>query len=288
MDIGKNLNGLWLVMGDFNAYLHSDEKVGSDRHDWRSMSSFSTCLNQCELMDMGCKGPQFTWEKGKLKERIDRACFNLQWQLCFPESFVVNGLCFKSDHRPVVVDLGIKKPSSHGPRPFRFQATWLSHQYFGKVVEVYIGWMDGCKKFTKDVTRWNKEVYGNIFQRKQTIFHHLNGIERTLERYARPNLVTLRNDLWTELNCILKQEEMFWFQKSRCSWWEMGDRNTRFFHTSTIIRRKKNKILALKDSNGEWIYDQDVLVGMVRTFYLNLFSQDVQRSCNGVQNHGLW
>ena len=46
---------------------------------------------------------------------------------------------------------------------------------------------------------------------------------------------------------------MLWFQKSREKWVELGDRNTKYFHTSTIIRRCRNRIEALKDNEDRWV-----------------------------------
>lgn len=35
-----------------------------------------------------------------------------------------------------------------------------------------------------------------------------------------------------------------------------SDRNTTFFHMSTLVKRKKNKIIAIKNSIGEWLLDE--------------------------------
>ena len=36
-------------------------------------------------------------------------------------------------------------------------------------------------------------------------------------------------------------------------WIVLGDRNTKYYHTSTIVRRKRNKIEMLKDEDGRWV-----------------------------------
>nr|KYP48675.1 hypothetical protein KK1_029657 [Cajanus cajan] len=50
----------------------------------------------------------------------------------------------------------------------------------------------------------------------------------------------LSKKLWSEYEHVLIQEELLWFQKSRYKWLELGDRNTKYFHGSTLIRRRKN------------------------------------------------
>ncbi|XP_043693124.1 uncharacterized protein LOC122643575 [Telopea speciosissima] len=51
----------------------------------------------------------------------------------------------------------------------------------------------------------------------------------------------------------LEQEEAHWHQKSRIDWLKCGDRNSRFFHASTIDRRQFNSIVKLKGSDGNWV-----------------------------------
>ena len=55
---------------------------------------------------------------------------------------------------------------------------------------------------------------------------------------------------------VLTQEEEFWALKSRVNWMIQGDRNTSFYHVSTLVRRKRNQILAIKDLTGEWIHEE--------------------------------
>ncbi|KAF7807476.1 hypothetical protein G2W53_039637 [Senna tora] len=47
----------------------------------------------------------------------------------------------------------------------------------------------------------------------------------------------------------------------RNAWGNDAKWGTAFFHTTTMIRRKRNKIEALKNDRGEWTYDQEVLCG---------------------------
>ncbi|KAK9988334.1 hypothetical protein SO802_028573 [Lithocarpus litseifolius] len=57
-----------------------------------------------------------------------------------------------------------------------------------------------------------------------------------------------------------------------------GDRNTSFYHVSTLIRRKHNKILNLKDSQGEWINDLTTVMEHVRNSFSKLFSTELLSS----------
>jgi hypothetical protein len=50
------------------------------------------------------------------------------------------------------------------------------------------------------------------------------------------------------------------------------DRNTRYSCLKTITRRRKNKILVLREENGKWVEDENQVRLMVNTFYINLFT----------------
>ena len=68
------------------------------------MQAFRDALSECELEEMGSTGAVYTWSRGPIKERLDRAICNLRWNLFVPHAGVVTGEMTKSDHRPLVID----------------------------------------------------------------------------------------------------------------------------------------------------------------------------------------
>lgn len=100
------------------------------------------------------------------------------------------------------------------------------------------------------------------------------GIDRAIDAGGHPNLIRIRRELWKDYDDILRQEELLWYQKSRCRWLNWGDRNTKFFHATTIARRKRNRIEMLKDANGDWISDDERLKDMAVEFYEDLYRDD--------------
>lgn len=45
--------------------------------------------------------------------------------------------------------------------------------------------------------------------------------------------------------------------KSRYNWLIQGDRNTTFFHTSALVRRKRNRISCFMDIIGNLIHNKE-------------------------------
>lgn len=51
-----------------------------------------------------------------------------------------------------------------------------------------------------------------------------------------------------------------------------GDYNTSFYHTSTLARRKPNRILTLQDSNGVWLTKAADVANHIREGFISLFT----------------
>jgi hypothetical protein len=55
-------------------------------------------------------------------------------------------------------------------------------------------------------------------------------------------------------------------------WVVEGDRNTKFFHTSTTVRRRANKIVRLRNNVREWITDSELIRLHIQQGFVDLFS----------------
>eukprot|EP00253_Pinus_taeda_P020386 PITA_20386 len=166
-----------------------------------------------------------------------------------------------SDHWPIQMEASlISKPRNN---PFRFENVWLTHLDFLKNIEKW--WNEethfqGTKMFLLHcmlkyikgrLKEWNKNEFGNIFKAKGEVETNLKEINQILitEGYTeeRQELVDSLQHEW-ENRCL--QEEIFWRQKSRVQWIKEGERNTKFFHKSTIDHRNHNRIVKLTDHLG--------------------------------------
>lgn len=102
----------------------------------------------------------------------------------------------------------------------------------------------------------------------------LEGINLRLSMTFDRGLDHLQMRLWKEYNTVLVQEELIWMQKSRCLRLQFGDRNTSFFHTATLVRRKRNRFEALVGDDGSLITDYDALRSLTYNFYRDNYLED--------------
>ena len=132
--------------------------------------------------------------------------------------------------------------------------------------------------FTSKVKQWNHEVFGNLFVRKKRVLARLNGVQKAMSNNPNHFLIQLEKSITEEYAEIMQQEEEFWALKSRLSWAEYGDRNTAFFHTTSLVRRHRNKIKSIKNSMGEWIMDEERVKRHILLGFQKLFQIEIQFS----------
>lgn len=95
-----------------------------------------------------------------------------------------------------------------------------------------------------------------------------------LDVRASTGLLKMEGRVKKEWSEVLEQEELQLMQKLCVDWLRMGDKNTKFFHTSTLIRRRMNKMEMLDKDEGEWESDSAELKDLAIAYYKELFSSD--------------
>jgi hypothetical protein len=271
-----SINLPWCLAGDFNTVLFSHEKDGGAPVNQASSTAFMNCINDCNLVDLGYSGPEFTWSRGNLRERLDRVLSNTAWHALFPNSTVTHLSLSSSDHCGLWLRLNNDLNSSEVTQNFKFLSPWLEHPEFkNQVISTWRDssqWADNIQRMASNLSIWNKEVFGNIFKRKQRILRRLEVINRKLLEGNNDRLTILKQNLWTEYNTIIKDEEAYWLHHSKSKWISLGDCNTRFFHQAAIQRRRRNRISALLNEDGQWVYEDSDLYDLVLHFYKNLYT----------------
>lgn len=206
---------------------------------------------------------------------------NPEWCTLYPEAKISHLTRCHSDHCPVLFQAN---PSywARQNKLFKFQSFWLSDTSFPRVVQQ--AWTnsshleEAIKLFTEDASEWNKSHLNNIFAKKRRIMVRLDGIQRSLATKPSDSLVELERKLQADLNYVLSQEEELWALKSRVNWMIFSDRNTSFYHVSTLVRRKRNSIKTIMYNEGEWVHDEMAVKEVIRNGFFELYKSSL--SCS--------
>lgn len=280
-DIGQDMNLPWCLIGDYNEVISQVDKRGGRMVGNTVNKELKKMIDRCELMDLGFTGPMYTWSNRRdpenhITERLDRAWSNRDWQLKFPGAMVHHLPRTHSDHHPIWINT-VKVNPQRKDYHFRFQLNWFEHRDF--VPFVTSNWNhDGnltekLSCLTMKMRRWSREVFGNIKLKKTRCLDRIRGIQLALSQNGSNYLKQLEEELVAEYNELLNQEEVFWFQRSKLQWMVNGERNTRFFHLTTIRKQRKRIITRLKDENEIWVEDMGKLRKMAKDFYLSLYTR---------------
>jgi hypothetical protein len=105
------------------------------------MREFQRVLEDCQLSDLGYRGPQFTWTNDRqvqnlTLERLDRAVGNGSWNSIFGVVDVqVLPRCFFY-HNPLMLTCSYPNEVKwQKSRRFRFEASWLKHPEYPELIK---------------------------------------------------------------------------------------------------------------------------------------------------------
>lgn len=279
---GASYTDPWLCIGDFNAIISPDDTFGGRPFDSYSSNPFTDFIDGYGMIDLGFCGDPYTWSNhgqgsNLIKERLDRGIANCNWFNFFPSYSVMHLPAHTSDHCPLLLNSNLSVQSP--PRPFKFEAFWTRDPTCGIVIDetwstLIAGSPSFCLlhklKITKAAIKyWNKHYFGNIKNNPDCTLSLLDKVQQAPS--SNSNLA-MELHLHKLLDEYLKQEESLWKTKSRELWLTASDLNTRFFHTSTLIRRRRNSISLLQTLGGGWLSDCTDIGNCFVTNFKKLFT----------------
>ncbi|KAG5533571.1 hypothetical protein RHGRI_027682 [Rhododendron griersonianum] len=226
----------------------------SERLPWLCMGDFNQVID-CGLVDLEFKGPQFTWRNNRygdnfIMERIDMAFANAQWRELHDRAMVFVEAAIGSDS-PLV--LNTEEP--------------LNKNGEGSKMYTVCKKLRGCKEKLK---AWSIRKFGNLKLMIATTKDQLMEVQKQIQNGFNPDALALEKSLIKKLEDLWQKNAMYWHQRSRIKWLQMGDKNSRFFHLSTIQRRQRNQIMRLKDSSGVWKSEHKEIAEIIKLHFQDL------------------
>lgn len=77
---------------------------------------------------------------------------------------------------------------------------------------------------------------------------------------------------------LLENQELYWAQRAKEKWMVWGERNTSYFHKVASIRARRNRIVCLKNVDGDLVTGQDEIQQLVVSHFLDLFQGSFSRN----------
>jgi hypothetical protein len=246
------------------------------------MQTFREALDDCSFIDLGYIGALFTWCNNRFSgatiwERLDRMVATTEWLSRFPQARVYHLDYTGSDHKP----LWLSSEDNYKrlvAKPFRFEEMWMSDTGCANTIAnawqspsngnsmfQVISKLNQCRNKLKT---WSKSHFGSVRKQLQEKRQELKiAEEKAMQGESSVPITFLRN----EVSMLLAKEERMWRQCSRSQWLKHGGRNTNFFHSRATHRQRRNSIVGLRDSDGEWRTNPNQVQTMLTSYFQNIF-----------------
>ncbi|GJT13945.1 RNA-directed DNA polymerase, eukaryota, reverse transcriptase zinc-binding domain protein [Tanacetum coccineum] len=257
-------NEPWVVLGDFNVIMNTDECSNSFNIVDRDMDVFRRVLHSLELEDIVSYGMFYIWiqkrrnPKAGILKKLDRVLGNASFLSSYASCFAKFLPYMTSDHCPAI----IVYPDVKGfkPRSFRFmnfltdkpeflptvKDNWYSEVH-GFYMFVLAKRLKNMKKHLRNMNRLN----GNVFDKVKVLREELKRVQNCLDKD--PDCVHLREEEYVFCNAYkeaARDEEMVLRQKTKIQWLKDGDQNSAYFHNSLKGRMFRSRIEVVYDSEG--------------------------------------
>ncbi|XP_058741846.1 uncharacterized protein LOC131614250 [Vicia villosa] len=239
----RYVDGDWIMCGDFNAIKNCRERKGRSQNvNVNEMKAFGDFIENCNLVDVPCKGKRFTWYSGDglSMSRLDR--FLISDSIINKWGVVGQSIGDRdvSNHCPVWI---VKDNVDWGPKPFKVNNEWFQLKSFLPFVKksweeaVVEGRSDFVLKEKFRILKerlkwWNEEVFGRIDLEVEEEVANLNRWDSLLEEAddeGRDEIVRGRKETSSRFWLNLRIKENMILQKSRLAWLNGGDSNSGFF-----------------------------------------------------------
>ncbi|XP_058746783.1 uncharacterized protein LOC131619733 [Vicia villosa] len=232
-------DGEWIIGGDFNAVKRREERFGrsvdSSNVERRKFMEF---IDDCDLVDVPCKGKKYSWYRGdgQSESRIDR--FLVSEDIINSWGIVGQFIDKRgiSDHCPMWLE---SDKEDWGPKLLKFNNKWLSNKDFIPFIEKEWKEMkvrgrgdfvlkEKIRLLKERLRWWNKSVFGKYDLEVEEGVREMNELGEidVADAESLANNRKASKRIWLNL----KIKENMLIQKSRLRWLNDGDSNSKFFH----------------------------------------------------------
>jgi len=174
-----------------------------------------------------------------------------------------------SDHTPLLLDT--IQASQRGNTPlFTFELGWLTRDdFFDLITNVWTAenrgttplqrWQNKIRAVRRFLRGWAKNQVGENKKKKISLLQQLDILDRKAEStLLSPQELEHKRVLSAELSGLLREEELYWFQRSKATRLLQGDANTRYFQLVANGRHRKTRIFQLEQEEGTIVGHENI------------------------------
>ena len=105
-------------------------------------------------------------------------------------------------------------------------------------------WQNKIRRLRRFLRGWARNMVSQNKKHKLDLMAKIDNFDRKVETsLLSPQEVELRHHLKGQLTKLLREEEIFWLQRSKATKLLQGDDKTKYFHLVANGRHRKTKII---------------------------------------------
>ncbi|XP_060212045.1 uncharacterized protein LOC132639621 [Lycium barbarum] len=282
-EISQTCNKPWLVCGDFNNVLYTQDRIYGNPVTDAEIRDFTDCIQDVGITELPWKGNYYTWTNNqqgidRIYSRIDRAFGNDDWMHQWGRITTEYDVPNVSDHCPMI--LNVKAHQLNVKSPFRFFNVWADHRDFSGIVEkVWRHKLDQwtmkniwlkLKSLRPKLKRLNHEEFRRVTQNIEQARIDLRHAQTQLARQYSDPLFAIEKEAQLRLEKWSTIEESILKQKARDTWIKLGDSNTKYFSVVITEKQHRKQITTLTSLTGLQLVDNDDIKTEIVQFYQGL------------------
>ena len=247
------------------------------------MEDFNTWINQMELIDIHISNRRYTWSNNRRDPtlvRLDRILVNVSWSQSFIGTECKAISAPTSDHTPLLVDT---RSIQQKTNIFHYENHWCNNEELAQITRDRItrgtrGMATATRinhglRLVRAATRaWLKQRASDTTCLTNNM--HLKEFLDAVEEWRRltDGEFRLRQLCAQKIKTLTMQNSQKWKRRANIKWCNLGDENTRFFHTMATYIFRKNKIKCLKNGDSK-IFDDTHKLQLATEFYSDFFAE---------------
>jgi hypothetical protein len=220
--------------------------------------------------------------------RVDRVVAASVWSDRFPGAKLHHLISGRSDHLSILLDVDQEVGLMQHTKIARYEIMWERESSLA--AEIGSAWSSGrqvthlgdvvynLKGVMNSLQWWSREKFGAVTKELERLREKLEHLCSSDHAESEEEIKPTRQ----RMDELLHREEMMWLQRSRISWLQEGDQNTRYFHRRATARAKKKIIKGLRNEEGQLTQDRKMMEGVAMEFFKDLYRADPTVQVEGV------
>ena len=286
-----------LFGGDFNFIfdknLDASGAVGALK--LKSLAALTNFIEKFDLIDIyRVRNPdakRFTFRQGnsRILKRLDFFLVSSILQENVDKAKVLTAL--RSDHSPVLVTFKEITENEKGPSYWKFNTTLIHDtQYDSSLRENFANWRrqyaDEKKQLLWDLLKYEIRRFTTKYSKNKakTRREEIKNLEKLISDYENTN-IQVSSEATEEYSTAKQRFEEINDEKavgsilrSRCSWYEDGEKSSKFFLNREKNNAVKSSIRAIHDENNIVLTEKKPIMDRIQRFYSKLFSKKISNS----------